>query len=314
MAQGNPFNGMLRGRIGDTIFSRKNGTQQSRAYVSNPYNPQTDAQMGQRVKFATAASFYSQGVKAFFKFAFENKPAGWTDYNAFMAINVDRIPANTWLANRNNHPTAGTFIMTDGSLPAPEVLFNGEVQGFEGAIIAFDERVPLMASTKMGDIYKSIIDTYGYQPGDIFTIVGIKTPGIAATTIQVAKSYNGLSEVTQGTNSVWEVKQVRLDPADKTELKDSNIFYQEGQNQGYLRLKLAVSSSTPYIQGVCVCVSRPTKEGLKVSRSVLKLNDAGLIAEDFAQSEEWWRFCVDSYKSTDVLTNRPGAILEGTQL
>lgn len=314
MAQGNPFNGMLRGRIGDTIFSRKNGQQQSRAHVSSPANPQTDAQMGQRVKFATCASFYSQGLKAFFKFAFENKSKDMTDYNAFLRANMERVPANSWLANKNHMPTPGYFIMTDGSLPSIEVLFDGEVRDFKGASIVYDQSLKLDTDTPIGEVYQGIIDTYGLKAGDILTIVGIRTQGILASSIDVAESWGALSRLVGYNYPTWEVKQVILDPTATARLATSKMFYAEPENNGYLRLRLTLDSDSDLMQAVCVCVSRNTPSGLKVSRSILKLNSAGNVAEDFAQDEAWWRFCVESYRQTDSLPNLPGAILEGSEL
>lgn len=314
MAIGNPFNGMLSGRIGDTIFSRKNGAQHSRAHVSNPTNPQTDAQMGQRVKFATCASFYSQGLKAFFKFAFEFKSKDMTDYNAFLRANMERVPANSWLANKNHMPTPGYFIMTDGSLPSIEVLFDGEVDNFKGASIAIDERVRISESATLGEVYKGIIDTYGLQAGDILTIVGIRTQGELATSLAAAKNFGALALPLSSSFPTWEVKQVVLDPLVLDMLSTSKLFYSEQVNQGYLRLRLSLDSDSDLMQAACVCVSRNTPSGLKVSRSILKLNSAGNVTEDFAQGEEWWRFCVQSYKEADSLSNLPGAILQGSEL
>lgn len=314
MAQGNPFNGMLRGRIGDTIFSRKNGQQQSRAHVSSPANPQTDAQMGQRVKFATCASFYSQGLKAFFKFAFENKSKDMTDYNAFLRANMERVPANSWLANKGHMPTPGYFIMTDGSLPSIEVLFDGEVEDFKGASISYDESLKIDGDTTMGDIYQGIIDTYGLQAGDILTIVGIRTQGELATSLEVAENWGALARPVSSNYPTWEVKQVILDPKATGSLATSKMFHTEFENNGYLRLRLTLDSDSDLMQAACVCVSRNTPSGLKVSRSVLRLNSAGNVAEDFAQDEAWWRFCVQSYKKADSLPNLPGAILEGSEL
>lgn len=314
MAQGNPFNGMLRGRIGDTIFSRKNGQQQSRAHVSSPANPQTDAQMGQRVKFATCASFYSQGLKAFFKFAFENKSKDMTDYNAFLRANMERVPANSCLANKNHMPTPGYFIMTDGSLPSIEVLFDGEVPEFKGASIGFDQSIKFDNTTPIGEIYQGLIDTYGLQAGDILTIVGIRTQGELASSIEVAKDWGALARPVSSYYPTWEVKQVILDPAATARMATSKMFYGEEENAGFLRLRLNLDSNSDLMQAACVCVSRNTPSGLKVSRSILRLNSAGNVAEDFAQDEDWWRFCVQSYKKADSLTNLPGAILEGSEL
>ena len=314
MAQGNPFNGMMRGRIGDTIFSRKNGQQQSRAHVSAPANPQTNAQMSQRVKFATCAAFYSQGEKAFYKFAFENKPKNTTDYNAFMAANVGRVPANTYRANRNGLPTPGYFIMSDGSLPSVLVAFNEEIPDYVGPAIVLDADFSMTADTTTGEVCQAIMDKYGLRKGDILTAVAIRGQGDVAQTIEEAEYYDSLSEDLKVSWPVWQIKQIMLDPGITTPVARSNFFEEELIKKGYVRLSLDVQSTVSGLAAVTVVVSRNTPNGLKVSRSVLKLNQAGVACEEMAQDEAWWQYCVDSYKNSSLLDNKYTAILQGTEL
>ena len=90
MAKGNIFMGTLKGRIGDQVLYVSKGEQNVIKYQKHVANPQSNGQMYQRARFSNAGRFFTRGRQAFFKFAFEGKKKGTSDFNAFMKSNINR--------------------------------------------------------------------------------------------------------------------------------------------------------------------------------------------------------------------------------
>lgn len=70
MAKGIDINGQLRGKRGGVVYYRANGQQISRSRNFNPNNPQTMAQMLQRLALANASKM-SKGLKGIIDHSFE---------------------------------------------------------------------------------------------------------------------------------------------------------------------------------------------------------------------------------------------------
>lgn len=128
MATGNMLLGYTTGSIGDLTFSRVKGNQVVKARNRNPANPKTSRQMYQRAKFVNAVNFYKRGVQNLFKFAYEDKTAQESDFNAFMRHNVGRaILAGRSSAAESVYPAISNWITSVGSLNGPQALL-----GFAG--------------------------------------------------------------------------------------------------------------------------------------------------------------------------------------
>lgn len=92
MAKGNLFQGMARGRVGDVVFTRKNGQQVARVRNRQPANPRTNAQLYQRALMATVMQAYSAG-KAIFDHSFEGYKVGSDNQGRFMSLNTKKLRA-----------------------------------------------------------------------------------------------------------------------------------------------------------------------------------------------------------------------------
>lgn len=312
MAQGNPFNGMLKGRIGDTVFSRKRGVQQSRAYRRDPYNPQTTAQNGQRVKFGSASRFYARGVKNLFKFAYEYKRPGESDYNAFLRYNLKNAIPETREAYNDGAPCIGNWIMADGSLPSiqPE-MEPDEMLGFLPGLytgVNFGEG----CDNTLGALSRALIEWYGIQDGDYFTIVYINANVNAVDYIDAAKEVGALTYYDPSVLPTWVVKQFRLDVNSAMPIADMGIFGFCSTAHNYLTLPFAQVVNDDVAASCAFIISRRERRGVKVSRAELVHTMITRAACEIGATEEWWKFCAQNFNATNSLENVPVDILEGS--
>lgn len=312
MAKGNAFNGMLRGRIGDTVFSRKNGAQHSRAYVQEIANPKTTSQSGQRVKFGTIAAFYASAVQNLFKFAFEDKKPGESDYNAFMRLNLAQCAPQTRWAYENGAPCVGNWLMSKGTLATPFVGYGANDLTDNCATLWSGGLFKAQNHVTMGDVSKALEKQYGYHDGDIVTIVIVNSAHLCAHDYQDAIRLHSLTEVMQSSRATWTIKQFVLDSKSEVEVSTDGIFDLTETPTSYLIIKDAASAAGDNAAGVAVIVSRPTKRGLKVSTSRMVCNAATENAIAIGRTEAWWRYCAENFSQTYSLDNTPANILEGS--
>lgn len=87
MAKDNLFLGMARGSVGDVVFSRLNGVQVARARNRAPRNPQSPAQMVQRIVMSTVGKAYSMFAEIC-NHSFEGFETGQLSQRKFMEVNV----------------------------------------------------------------------------------------------------------------------------------------------------------------------------------------------------------------------------------
>lgn len=115
--------GYARGAVGDLVFSRVKGNQVTKARNRQPSNPKTSKQVYQRAKFINAVRFYQRGVQNLFKFAYEDKTAQESDFNAFMRHNTSRaIPVAKNASEESIYPAISNWITSFGSLNGPQAV------------------------------------------------------------------------------------------------------------------------------------------------------------------------------------------------
>ena len=123
MSKGNMLMGYARGAVGDLVFSRVKGNQVTKARNRQPSNPKTSKQVYQRAKFINAVRFYQRGVQNLFKFAYEDKTAQESDFNAFMRHNTARaIPVAKNASEEAIYPAISNWITSFGSLNGPQAV------------------------------------------------------------------------------------------------------------------------------------------------------------------------------------------------
>lgn len=270
MSTGSLFWGTSKGRLGNVVYRVRRGREVASKYQPNVDNPRTVAQMNQRALFAAAVKFYKSAVAKMFKFAYEDRGAQESDYNAFMRHNVTSGMILTKEMNDSPlYPSVGNeYILSYGSLPTLEVG-----AGMDTPYMAANglEAYPgLTGVTSFGDIAiadisRYLIEQYGFENGDLFTIVRVSSllenlgeEAIEAPTWQVIQirvdtsNYNPYGSVYPMNN--W-VRQLHFDDS------QSSLILDERQD---------------YICGYAAIHSKQSGGRLLVSTQSLVLNDAAL--------------------------------------
>lgn len=179
MAKGNMLLGYARGKVGDLVFTRRNGEQVTRPRVRVVNNPKTEGQMIQRMIFASVIAAYTR-MKSICDHSFEGVKYGADSQAKFMSENLRRLrafyptsadpealaqiqPVNGMAFSLpNNRAAAGTgLIIAKGSLaaPTPAISAAGVLVGFGQA----PEDIKI----------SSVLAALGAVPGDQITIVGL---------------------------------------------------------------------------------------------------------------------------------------------
>lgn len=313
MAKGNPLMGHMRGKVGDLVFTRLAGEQVTKTRNAHPKNPQTTKQMAQRLQLETCVEFYKQGREAFFKFAFEGKPVGNSDYNAFVAANIGRVPCNTKAALRAGLTCIGEYMMTDGTLPTlPTMLSDNAdepgilVHGITGTF----------AQLTVGSLSKALIDEFGYQDGDYLTVVGIWSNNATTDNIKTMKQQNALAGNPSAPKpTYWNIKQMIIDTNSAVLVSTLGMFetYDADENMLFFATSLYGPRQIDTTNAVSACVSRDVIGGAKVSTSKLVVFGPTLGAINTAMSPEWFEYCGNTFDEGGIqVENKDKAILEGS--
>lgn len=280
-----PYVGIAKGRLGEGVFSRVKGQTTVRGYNPSPANPRTTGQQSQRAIFSSAVKFFSRGVQNFFKFAFENKAEKESDYNAFMRYNSNRGMYFGPEQNDNPaYPALGKFIMTRGSLLAPEFYTDDDfyVEAlFQVGQYDFPE------GGTLGQL-SAILLQGGYQQGDVITFCAITTDWIAGDASNPA--------LYGDTPPVWDIKQFTIDTTSSETCVSLGISV-NSRAGGQISISMNQEVSEENIGACCVCVSRPSASGLKVSSSELWLNNMASRAWLYGRTDLWRNKVLAAWKS-----------------
>lgn len=185
MAKDNLFLGFGRGKVGDIVFYRSNGTQITRARNRNPRNPNSVPQRVVRAVNASVSRLYSIGQEIF-NHAFEGAPTPADNQRRFNSLNINLL-RNLVADDLNNGRVDGDCLARVGARGlSAAVPFNG-MQLSSGKLTnnAFEMKSdgrfgmpdPLHTSPA---VYTETVAEYatriGLVEGDIYTFVMIGTP------------------------------------------------------------------------------------------------------------------------------------------
>ena len=126
MAKSTGYFGLRRGSTKSHTFSVMDGKQITKDRVEGGKNPRTVSQMSQRCILATIGSAYS-AMKVICDHSFEGKTAGRQCMSEFMHANLRQamLTKDSGFYGFNNYGekglVAGSYIVSDGSLPVPAV-------------------------------------------------------------------------------------------------------------------------------------------------------------------------------------------------
>lgn len=293
MGKGNLFLGHGRGKMGNMVFTRQSGKQVFKTLNDQPHNPRSNSQQGQRSKFANANKFYSRGIQNLFKFAYDDKKIGETDFNAFMRHNIkSSIHISKECFNSVSYPAVGKWLMSRGPL-------NPVKMGQQKYTLTID------IATKTGSTEKTwgqwcidFMEGTNYKNGDYLTLVKIE----AAWDYDTGNVPSTIPLENQDPTR-WTIEQVKLDTSSTALAKD--ILFKEV-------MKLDLDSGFPgfnfedsTINGACAIVSRNTPKGVIASTSRVRVSDNVETALERANTNEYIEECIASWGGIDP------AILQG---
>ena len=216
-----------KGTLGNTYLRRTRTATGKEVNVLaqknfNPKNPKTLGQMAQRARFATAVKFYKRATRNFFKFAFEDKKANESDFNAFMRHNVAAsIPMVKAQVDNESYPAIGNkWMLSQGSLlplrqkmqriaifteSVHDTLVLGSSDNYDFQGTTFD------SDAQVSDI-SDILVAMGYSEGQIFTLVTV-TSGIKQSQFQLLSpdDMTGIATIPR-----WSISQFVINKKDDT--------------------------------------------------------------------------------------------------
>ena len=217
-----------KGTLGNTYLRRTRAASGKAVNVLaqknfNPKNPKTLGQMAQRARFATAVKFYKRATRNFFKFAFEDKKANESDFNAFMRHNVAAsVPMVKAQVDNESYPAIGNkWMLSQGSLVPlrqkmqrmaifTESVHDTLILGDSGHY-AIDSDDVFDSDATVADI-SDILVKMGYSEGQIFTLVTV-TSGIRQSHFQLLSpdDMTGLATIPN-----WSISQFVINTKDET--------------------------------------------------------------------------------------------------
>lgn len=168
MAKGNMLLGQARGSVGDLVFSRSNGRQVIKSKAAEVKNPQTTAQLIQRILMNTVSQAYSK-MQDICDHSFEGIANGQMSMSYFMQKNINLLrytlsqigdlnaSAPCFAPIGNNGLASNSYVIAKGSLAeiVPQVS--------SGAVaIALTENT-----------YAAVLAATGCQRGDQLTILTV---------------------------------------------------------------------------------------------------------------------------------------------
>lgn len=168
--------GHARGKVGDLVFSRVNGQQVTRARAAVVKNPQTEAQMIQRILLNTVIQAYSR-MSEICDHSFEGIAQGQPSMSAFMKRNLallrQYVSDGVNIEGRtfgdlyafspigSNEFTMNPFVIAAGSLPSVTIA---DISALNGAKIA-------VTAAGAALTYDDVITSLGLQRGDQLTFI-----------------------------------------------------------------------------------------------------------------------------------------------
>ena len=297
MSKGSLFWSKARGKLGDVVLSQLKGQQIARAYQPQVANPRSTAQTDQRILFSNAVKFYKHATQNFFKFAYEDKRANESYYNAFMRKNakVSMLPKREQYLNSNYPAIGNQYLMSQGSLPSIPYTYNesaGEFQLSLGSVTSASENMTV------GEVSNAFITSKFAQAGDIITIVS------------VSASISSIDD--EGSNPPsWKIVQFVIDSSNTTDFSaylsnqahDLNVMAQKGGG-GTGTIMLDDGGG---VSGFCMIASR------EVTGQKLLVSDAYLINSKLAK-EIYTKSLQPIYRTAALNSwgRRSEAILQGS--
>lgn len=180
MGKGNLLQGMGRGKLGDTVFYRQNGSQMFRVRNRMVKNPKSTGQQIQRSLMATVTKAYSQ-LRVICDHSFENVAYGSASQSYFVKKNLDLLRKAAVTYTENNLSGIGEYnmpyIVSPNSVatvcPNKLLISEGSLQqdAFTVEDGSWDEAMIVRPSVTTQGTTKDFLDKIGDK---MFTLVVVR--------------------------------------------------------------------------------------------------------------------------------------------
>lgn len=276
----------LRGKkgklAGTTVYTSKGRTIQREIVAVS--NPQTRAQMTQRVKWPNLVNTYKL-FKPIMKYAFESKKGAQSDYNALMSVNASAavVPAITKSMARQGLVIPFRYKITMGSLGTFTAPYYAEAGGFLSTIGTGDVK-EITNDTTIGELATAILSSNAnLRAGMQISFVLLSMQG-------------GVDDEGNPTQVSLEKAEFILDKASTDKVKDFVGGLMSISEMGVL--SGSVADGFPCAAAFIVSETRNGKTAVSTEELVLN-NDAKELADQFT-SEAAYNAAIDSYGVQEV--------------
>lgn len=197
--------GLLRkqvGSIGDLTFKQVNGVTIVSEKITQMTNPRTDAQMRVRTRWNNIVAMY-KGIRPKLNKGFESKPAGLSDFNMFMKMNMQKEPVYlTKQEVAEGACVAAPYQITQGSIPAIVITGTGQ----NGKTDIRLGGLSITSSTTVAQFAQAVVNNNPeYQYGDQISFFIVKQKQNAETNVPYC---------------LFEAAKVTLDAASEDTMND----------------------------------------------------------------------------------------------
>ena len=180
MGKGNLLQGMGRGKLGDTVFYRQNGSQMFRVRNRMVKNPKSTGQQIQRSLMATVTKAYSQ-LQVICNHSFENVAYGSASQSYFVKKNLDLLRKAALTYTENNLSGIGEYnmpyIVAPGSVatvcPNKLLISEGSLQQTAFVVDSgtFDGEMTVSPSVGVQATVKDFLESIG---NNMYTLVVVR--------------------------------------------------------------------------------------------------------------------------------------------
>lgn len=177
------FLGPISGRVGNTVGyvlkDAKKQTQGWRVYQPNVGNPQTDAQMQQRIRL-TAINNQYRALREIITRGFEGLAYGNVSRRKYLSMAMGQRFEGPWLTKDDKRPVPVLHVpLTVGSLPQITSVWDATTQSFITSLVA--EGASMLST--VAALSQAMINS-GYQAGDQVTCMFAKLASEGAVLVR----------------------------------------------------------------------------------------------------------------------------------
>lgn len=177
------FLGPISGRVGNTVgYVLKDASKQTqgwRVYQPNVGNPQTDAQMQQRIRL-TAVNNQYRALKEIITRGFEGLAYGNVSRRKYLSMAMGQRFEGPWLAKDDKRPVPVLNVpLTVGSLPQITSTYGVSGNQFTTSLVGSVDTQP----SDIANLSQTLIDN-GYQAGDQVTCIFAKLASEGAVLVR----------------------------------------------------------------------------------------------------------------------------------